>query len=389
MRQIEDYLIYEKFRTDDFQSRNISLRLYNERGLFRHLTTRISRYQRRYPTAAPTASLARYQHDHRLEKERYHLMALSKRNDRHNLSEQETSIFHHMLAMRFRQACETLAHLRLTNKQIDLPLLDECLAAYAQNPKPEQPGIHLFYLATLLYLRQDNDPVFADLKSGIEAYIDDFPHNDQRDLLVLAINHCLRQSNAGRREFLSQTLDLYKLGLQRKTFYERGRIGIFTFNNIVGVALKLGEVGWADEFLEANASRLPQEKREEVVSLNRARLAYEKSDYDATLSFLQTADYQDFIHHFTARLLQLKIFFERDDFNLLTSHLRSTKSLLGRRKNIGYHQRNYRNIFRLAEKIVRIPPGDREVAGQLKAQIMATDPCTEKEWLLRAVERDF
>lgn len=389
LKQIEDFVAYQQFKTDEFQQRDHQLRFYNDRGLLRHLKTRLGRFHRKHPAQSPSASIARYQHEYRLEKERYHLLALSKRNERHNLGAQEQCVVHQILAIRFRQACETLAHLRLTRESIHLPLLDECIALYAQSPRPDHPGIHLFYLATLLYLREDNDDVFAALKTGIEVHIDEFSKSDQRDLLVLAINHCLRQSNAGRSDFLIQTLDLYKLGLQRKTFYDRGRIGIFTFNNIIGVALKLGEVDWADNFLEAHASRLPQEKREEIASLNRAKLAFERKDYAATLGYLQTADYQDFIHHFTARLLQLKIFFEQDDFNLLSSHLRSTKSLLNRRKNLGYHQRNYRNIFKLAERIIRLPPGDRLAAQQLKTKIINTDPCTEKEWLLRAVDGDF
>jgi hypothetical protein len=87
----------------------------------------------------------------------------------------------------------------------------------------------------------------------------------------------------------------------------------------------------------------------------------------------------------TARIMQLKIYFERDNYNLLSAHLRSTRTLLRRRRHVGYHQTNYGNIFELAEQILRLPPGNVAAARALAERIRRTEPCTERDWLLTQV----
>lgn len=383
-------LVMRTLRSDVRAYAGQVLDVYRRRGLKDHLRRRIHQYRKHNRESPGAAGLERLALDHQLEKEEYELLATTNRGKEHNVSEREATLQRLILARRFRQACETLAHQRvsqgISQRAFEPPLLREMHGFYASQPTPEWPGIHLFYLATELYLKSEShtatDPVFDELKAGIETHIEDFPRRDQRNLLVLAINHCLRQSNAGRPDFLSRTLELYQLGLKRKLFYEGGEIGIFTFNNILGVALRVGETDWAERFLEAEVRRLPTSGRQEVESLSRARLAFQRRDYDATLGHLRTADYQDFIHHLTARVMQMKIYFARDDYNLLVSHLRSTQTLLRRRKNPGYHQQNYLNVFGLAERVLRLPPGNTPARAALRATINTTEPCTEKTWLL-------
>lgn len=382
LANLENCLVYLDITKDNWAYQKQLLSIYHNRSLKQHLQRRINQYRKSSPSQNFSAGEGKFQLHYRLEKEQYNLQTAQKRSDRHNLPTVETAMINEFLARRFRQACETLAHFRIFHHDFPPPLLNESLSFYASHPSPNLPGIHLFYLATLLYTESETDAIFTELKQGIDDNIDDFPPQDQRNLIVVAINHCLRQSNAGRLIFLRETLALYQLGLQRKCFYDNGLIGIFTFNNILGVALRLEEIDWAENFLEQNARRLPAQKREEVESLSRARLSFLRKDFDQTLHHLRTADYQDFIHHLTARVLQLKIYFARDDYNLLTSHIRSTKSLIKRRKNLGYHQRNYLNIFTLAEKIIKLPPSDRAAQQGLRVAIEATEPCTEKAWLL-------
>lgn len=387
IQQIENCLAYQSMLESNWLRRSLVLDNYREQGLYRHLKVRLDGYRRSLPKSG-AATTERYRYEYQLERTAYFLDAIKKRSSKHNLIEEETSLMRLVLAEKFRQFGKTLAHQRLFKNDFSPLLLDHLIEQYELSPEPTQPGIHLFYLATLLYIRTGEVAklAFRELKAGISQFTDQFSVLDLRDLLVHAINYGVRQTNAGQLEFMQETLELYQIGVCQKLFYENGEIDIFTFNNIIGLSLRLGEVDYAAQFLEENAHRLPLEKREEVASLNRARLSYQKGDYSQALQQLQTADYQDFIHHLTARVLQMKIYFERDDYNLLISHLRSTKALLRRKKNMGYHQVNYRNIFILTEKITKLPPGDRTAKQKLITTIQQTEPCTEKEWLLKQLK---
>ena len=123
-----------------------------------------------------------------------------------------------------------------------------------------------------------------------------------------------------------------------------------------------------------------------MVALSRARLALTNGQDGEALRHLQQADFRDFIHHLTARIIQLKIYFRQDSYTLLQSHISSTRKLLTRRKSVGYHLQNYRNIFALANALLRLPPGDEKARGQLRKRVESTEPCTEKPWLLSQLE---
>ncbi len=232
---------------------------------------------------------------------------------------------------------------------------------------------------------EDTHDEFAELIEGLKTNAARFTLHDERNLLLLALNHGLRSANSGREAAVAITLDLYRFGLDRGSLYDRGSLTRFAFNNIIGLAIRLNEIEWAATFLDANHQRLPRENRAETVALSQARLAFAAGDDGTALFHLQQADFQDFIHHLTARVIQLKIYFRQDSYQLQQSHISSTLRLLSRRKNVGYHPRNYNNIFRLAQRIVRLPPGDAAAVKELRDRILTTEPCTERPWLLETL----
>jgi hypothetical protein len=382
---LEDWLCYRRYRERAAEQRLDLVAAYRARGLDRHLRNRLKRAGKA-ATQSPPVAVEDYRHRYLLERERYRQEAGTDRGRDHNLREQEQALLRYWLAQKLRQTCQTLAHLRVYRMELDIPLLAATLQAARAIDLREEPGLYLYYLAAQLYLENgESDAIFAELVKGLQASIDRFPPEERRNLLLLAINHGLRNSNAGQAAYLRQTFDLYRLGVDQAVLYERGELSIFTFNNIIGVALRLGEIDWAAAFLAAHERRLPADRRAEVLALNRARLAFQRGDYDAALRLLQEADYRDFIHHMTARVMQLKIYCERNHYNLLTAHLRSSRTWLRRQRHVGYHQTNYQHIFDLTEQLVRLPPGDKTAARALADRIRRTEPCTERAWLLAQV----
>ena len=204
--------------------------------------------------------------------------------------------------------------------------------------------------------------------------------------MLMAINYGLRRANTGSEPAIESTFVLYKLGLELGLLHDRGRLSIFAFNNILGLAIRLKKVEWAAIFLDSHQHQLPEKGGNEVLALGRARLALANGQDGNALYYLQQADFKDFIHHLTARVIQLKIYFRQDSYTLLHSHIGSTRKLLTRRKRVGYHLQNYRNIFQLANAVIRLAPGEKKAKEQLRDRIQATDPCTERPWLLSVLD---
>lgn len=380
---LEDYLAYDHLKSRPAETHRHLVETYEHAGLYAHLRTRLNRYK-----SDQSAGLDRYRYAYRHEQLRFKVdVAADTRKREYNLKEQEDQLERYILALRLRQACATLAYRRLGKLDFELPLLPDILQRAAHPKYIHEPGIRLFYLAARLYLSEGKPTTeeYQELRTGLMEHGARFPHSDHQSLLLLAINHSLRESNAGQAGFLSNTLELYRYGLETNTLLEGRRLGQRTFNNIVGVASRLGELEWTTNFIDRYESRLHPKWRKEISSLSRARIAWAKGDLDATLAYLQTADYQDPYHQLTARVFQLKVYFAKDAHSLIDAHLRASRAYIRRRK-LGYHRKNYHNIFSLASRIARLSPGPGKGRERLRTEIEITEPCTEKSWLLSLLD---
>lgn len=385
LKRLEAFLAWDRYQRDDFAADRFLLQAYRLRGLDDHRQTRLRRYR-----PGDTAGEHRLHFDYLHASEQYDLELSTNRGGRVDYLAPEHALEKYLLALRLRQTCITLAHQRLHKSayHYEVPRLQETLATANAEQYREDAFIRLFYLVAQLQIEDPEkaEPIFRETTSRLIESGNLLPFEDQYNLLLLAINYGLRRANTGSEPAISDTFRLYQLGLERKMLYNRGLISIFAFNNILGLALRLGEQTFAEKFLDEHQHLLPEKGGAEVVALGRARLALANNQDGEALHHLQQADFRDFIHHLTARVLQLKIYFRQDSYTLVQSHISSTRKLLQRRKGIGYHLQNYRNIFAFANAILRLGPGDQATAEQLLTKIEQTDPCTEKPWLLARIK---
>ncbi len=387
LKRLEAFLAWDTFNRDDFAPTGFLLRAYRERRLEEHRQTRIRRYR-----APEILGTDRLHLEYQLAMEQYDLDIAASRGGKVNYLAPEVALEHLVLALRLRQSCLTLAHQRLhkTQDQYEIPRLQLLLDAANRAPFNQDPYLQLFRLVANLQLNEHVAPDqaeagFAELTQRLTEVSKHLPPEDQRNLMLLAINYGLRRANSGSETFISATFTLYQLALSLGFLHDRGRLTIFTFNNILALAIRLQEIDYAAEFLDSHQSELPERGGNEVLALGRARLALATGNDGDALFYLQQADFKDFIHHLTARVMQLKIYFRQDNYSLLQSHISSTRKLLTRRKSVGYHLQNYRNIFQLANAVIHLSPGDEKAYAVLKKRIQTTEPCTERPWLLNVL----
>jgi hypothetical protein len=115
-------------------------------------------------------------------------------------------------------------------------------------------------------------------------------------------------------------------------------------------------------------------------------LAFVKKDYDMALTHLVKADYKDLINNMVAKVLQMKIYFEMSEYDLLDSHLRTMRMFIRRNKKMAYHRENWSNIVRYTQKLMELNPFDHQKRMLLKQQIEQEVTLTEREWLLGQLE---
>jgi hypothetical protein len=360
---------------------------YRQRNLAKH--HRIALREARQALSAYTWRNAEYFDElGELEMEQYRFAASVKRFEEFNLQEISDLMDVAFIARKLRHACFTLSHQAVFKKQYHLGMLESVLQHIEREAATllHYPAVALYYHACRFLAGQNGELHFEQFRLLLTETAHLFPEDEIRALYLLAINFGVKKSNEYGQAWLRATFELYKEGLARRLLLENGFLSRFAYNNIVGIAMRLGEADWAESFLLTYKPLLERRYREASFSLNSARVAYMRQRYGLALQYLQNADYKDFINSMNAKILQMKIYYETDEVELLISHLDSLQNYIRRQGPVGYHRENYLRIVRYVRQLVRTAPATRKSLSQLEQKIQSESILlTEKEWLLRCI----
>ncbi len=386
LKLLEQYLILKESQKEMVGNGHLLLSAYRSRKLPRHFEKTekvLAKQLENQPLRHPEFYLENYQTAHQ---QYLHLLESGRTKDL-NLQAVETQLTTSMIAMKLRQACLLRAHQAVFNTAYQLDLLEEILTLSEAAKYRDVPAIAVYRHCYLALFGEEKEGLFSNFKEQLIQHSDKFPQPEIASLYLLAINFCIKKINANQQQYLREALDLYKQGLKTELLLENGQLSRFAYNNITGIALRMEEEWeWAEWFVGHYKDYLEPVQRDATFSLNAARLAYARKRFDDALLHLQRADYKDLINNMVAKVLQLKIYFEKGELELLDAHLRTMRMFIRRNKRMGYHHRNWQNIVRFTQKLTELNPFDEQQKTALKSAIEQEEVLTEKEWLLGQLE---
>ncbi|MEM6396068.1 MAG: hypothetical protein AAF741_06950 [Bacteroidota bacterium] len=385
LESVENFLAWKVWRSREEQRANDLLEAYRLRGCSQNLAKRLKRDRKRFK------QYELWNSDHLSAgyvREELGLIVdnITERRNTTTFEAAEQRLLRWQTAERMRKAVATLARSQTSGIPIEMPLFDAYLNQIESSPELlEEPAISLYYHACRLY-RPDHTnnktDHFSALTQLLPKCLPGFTPTEQTALLKLTINFMIRRINTDpNTEILQTALDLYQLGLDKKLLLEEGHLSVFTFNNFVSIALKLHLSHTVETFIDQNAHLLSPQRKSETLAFNRARLLYAQGKPDQALLQLQSIDYQDPLDLLNARMLQIRIYYEAGEDQALYDLLRATRALL-RRRQIGYHQENFRNNLRMVQKLLRLEWHSKKAVEKFRQQVIEMKPLSEKEWLL-------
>lgn len=314
--------------------------------------------------------------------QQYAHISSSKRTRDLNIQELLDDIDLIFVSKKLRQACFAVAHQSVYGQEYDYGLLPSILAHIEKNNLLRFPSIRLYYSAYRMLESPKKATYFNQFKSDIDELKGYFPDTELQGIYRFAINQCIRLINRGKLEYGTIALDLYEEALTSKYLLVDGYLSRFTFKNIAAIAVKIGEFERAQKFSNEYYSSLRKEERNSALHFNQALITYHIKDFDTALKSLQEVDFKDHLFNLAAKVIQMKIYFETEEFDLLDSHLDAMQMYILRKKVIGYHKTNYKNIIKMTRKLLKIKPSDAQAILDLRHEINETEVLTEKKWLL-------
>ena len=378
---MEKYLVCKNAFTDEIQNKIQLASTYRQRKLPKH-------FEKTIKNAEDLLEKDELRHAeyfnlrYKQLLEHFQFSSSQKRADEFNLQEISNTLDINFITLKLRQTCFLLSHQAVYNKEYDFGLLESIITYVEQNDLLNIPAISMYFYCYKALTEQNSIEYFTKFKKLIFEHDQKFPETEIRDLYLFAINYCIRQINQGEKGYVQEGLDLYKQALVKDILIENKVLSRFAYNNIVAMAIGVNDLEWVDDFIFKYKDLLEKKYREQTFSFNQARLEYQRKNYDEAIQLLQKAEYRDLLNNLISKTLLMKIFYELSELNLLESHLDSMKVYIRRKKVMGYHQTNYRNIIRFTKKLLTTNLYDKEKKYKLINDIKAENILTEKEWLL-------
>ena len=331
-------------------------------------------------------NIAFYEQYFQLENEQYLFSEKQKRQSPRNLDRLNESLDVVFLARKLKQSSLQLAHQAVYKIEYDTSLLKVLLDYLEDSSYLEYPVVALYFYHYKAASQPENETFFQKFKEGIIQYSDRFPRKEVRELYLFAINYCIKKFNTGEESYLREVFDLYRIALTRDILLEQDQLSRFAFKNIVGIALRLNEFEWTEQFIKEFAHKIGAAFQENYVHFSLSKLRFTQGKYKEAMLRLQQVDYDDIFLNLDAKVMLLKMYFELEEYEALDSLLTSMKRFLQRQKLIGYHQENYENIIRFTRKILDSNPYDKAEQAAIKAEIIQTKALAERDWLLQKID---
>lgn len=382
LAQIEHFLAYrETFETAADLERPL-VTAYRKRGLEKHFRQSAQALRARW-AQQPYRHTEYFDAQAEIEYEWYQHLSAGIRTEALNLQalfDQTDTAF---ITRKLRQVCFALSHQTVYKAEYQYGMLDAVLDYVSQSEQLRQiPAVSLYFYCYRFLTDPEGEHFFLRFKSQLFAALGQFPVDEQRNLHLFALNFCIRKINQSNARYYREALDLYQSALKAGLLIENGQLSHFAYNNIIAIALKVGELDWSEQFIHEFMPVIEKKHRDAAFHLNLARVAYSRRNLRDALLHLQQADYKDRINNLIAKTLQFKIYYETGEYDALDAHLQSMQTYIQRQRLIGYHKTNYLNLVRYGRRLMQLDPNNRQARAALRQKIESETVLTEKEWFI-------
>lgn len=376
---VEKWIVVQQAISDDAYQHKILLQHYRNQDQKKLFNSHITKAKDQSTQLRNAESIDQH---YEILLEEYNFKSTHTRTQNLNIQELLDLLDVGYLAKKLRQVCFSIAHQSVSGNAYDKGLLDRVIDEIEHSKYKDQPAITLYHSAMMMLSYPLESNHFVAFKANLDANSQYFPDEELRSLYLFAINQCIRMINRGEIEYGRECLALYHTALEKGYFLLDGYLSRYTYNNVAAIAIKVGDFDWAEQFSNEYKSYLRAEEKESSYHLNLANVNYQKKKYDEALDSLQIVDFSDHLFNLVAKTIQMKIYYETEEYNLLDSHLDAMQMYLLRKKVIGYHKNNYKNVIKYTKRLVKCNFYDKEEKTELSELVKSEGVLSEKKWLL-------
>ncbi len=383
----ENYIRYNNHFEEDIEGYVHLLSTYNKWGTDK-LFEQTLREARNTLTKNPFRNASYFFKEYLLQSE-VNLFFDRQKKRAYDASLQEAANFLDLfyISTKLKYSCELINRQKLVVTDYKLRLLKEISDHLAENSYTEYPSITIYYQILMTFIDTDTDVHFEELKKLLDEHTGKFPASEARDMYAYAQNYAIRKINAGEKRFLREYFDLSKSALEKELLLVDGDLSPWTYKNLVITALRVGEFDWAEQFIRDYKSSINEKFRSNAYSYNQGALLFFKGQYGEALRLINQVEYTDIFYALDTRTMQIKIYYQLDEWDPMQSAIEAFKVYLRRNKTLSENVKVlYNNFLKYTDKLSRLTKRDKPKLLELKQRIEESKQVADLGWLQQKVD---
>lgn len=383
LQQVKQYLIWKTVEENEVQQQQFLLKQLRERKLNKAFEQEVKKTNQLLNKEGKK-NVDYYYEKYQLDLERHEYFETRSRGEALPIKDVAENFSVFSIANTLKWQCNIITHKSVLLKEYDDSFFQKILIEIQNGWYNDIPTIMIYYQIYQALTTQKIE-FYEKLKSLINEHFDLFSKNEIRDMLLLAINFCIKKLNQGKATYLSEIFGWYKKGFELGVFIKNGELSRFTYNNVVIAGLKLKEYDWIRDFMENHKKYIDKTYQHDTYYFNLALWYQYQNQFDEVLELLLKVSFKDVLHNLHAKQLMLKIYYKMGAFSTLESLLGSIKVYLHRQKQLGYHRQNYLKLIRYIKKLIQLNPHDKVAKMKLREEIENEKSLLDKRWFLEVL----
>lgn len=269
--------------------------------------------------------------NYRIEKTRESFEnSLGNVTSQHQFLQKQAYLDHFFFLEKIHAFCEAVTLSRITKESYNLNN-DE---AFLNLIKPEAKHNEdlLIYLTTYETITDQRE--FNDGLTIIQSIEEKLKIVKAEEVYNLLQNYCIYRINNGDKIFLSHAFAIYKAQLNRDFLFIEDVLPDGHYKNITTTGLREKAFDWTFEFIHKYRHRLPTDIAETAYNFNLANYYLATGDAEEAMNLLRLIDSKDLRYVLATRALQIRIFYEQEEYEALSNLSSTFKKFLSRNKQL-------------------------------------------------------
>jgi hypothetical protein len=252
----------------------------------------------------------------------------------------------------------------------------------------EVPVIAIYRRVVVLLTELDKTEAYFDLKKLLAMHASLLTTAELKQLYDLLLNFCTwRHTRLVDRSFQKEYLDLNIYLLQQELLLDHGILSPWRYSNLVTVAIRVGELDWAWNFLQQYKCRLPEAYAENMHRFKLGEFYFATNKPSLAQSELNHVGLNDPFLALSVKNLLAKIYYETGETELLLSFLEAYRIFVHRLELIKPEiKTQVRNFIDTLRKMTKLAGFEKEKLLELQNNLPAPLHTLHHEWLAEKLE---